>query len=405
MAHEQYTKTDQNEMATVGSEDNDTDTHENNSLLPQHDQKRSCNCYKRWNSTQFTLYSVIIVLSSAVIVGILSNIDRIIQTDSSQSIDLSEYCVLGVFSPPSDYTPPTLPIDWIFSYQDNIFNGPSVWHKYFPQCACESGQSPRNIDTTHSQLNTPQQFCSDNSSLLQWKIDSNYTIAYNGTFEVFHNEHTIQMKNINYLNDSLIPIGMLKNLWQPINSSLHSEFRLEQIHFHWGNNEHGSSHTINGKNYPLTIHFVHYSADYNSLDEAYMDWKSLYAANKDRYVLAVVGIFFEIDKTNSSQNDAIDQLLSSEVLNSPDSDHGFVERINLTDFLPHDIESYYYYQGSLSTPPCDPIVRMMILANPLKVNENQIEKFKSIANETVTYNSRPIQINTNPVYACHSQFF
>eukprot|EP00483_Globobulimina_turgida_P002877 UN02882 len=136
-----------------------------------------------------------------------------------------------------------------------------------------------------------------------------------------------------------------------------------------------------------------------------MDWESLYESGQDRYVLAVVGIFFEIDETNQSQNAAIDELLTSEVLNSPNSEQGFVEKINLEDFLPHDRESYYYYDGSLSTPPCVPIVRWHLLANPLKVNENQIEKFKSLANETVTYNSRSVQINTNPVYTCHASFF
>lgn len=160
-----------------------------------------------------------------------------------------------------------------------------------------------------------------------------------------------------------------------------------------------------GKHYPLCIHFVHYSTDYGSLIEAFIDWNRLYQENKDRYVLAVVGVFFEIDETNSSYNHALDQLLTSEVLNSPNSNEGFIEQVNITQFLPHGPGDYYYYEGSMTTPGCFPIVRWHLLANPLKINANQITKFKSLANETISYNTRSVQVNTAPVYACHANFF
>eukprot|EP01084_Bolivina_argentea_P310414 537154_1 len=413
---QQYTTTNQDENAVemtgpmdIENNNTDGDTRENNTLLHEENDKDSaCSCYKRWNNMQFILFTVLVVVFAIIIGAIFSNIDRMVKkdNDSKSTKSIKDYCEFGVYSPPENVTQPTPPEGWVFSYDPrDIFRGPGLWHNYFPQCGCNSHQSPRDINTLYSTINTPKQLCHDNNSLLQWKIDQNYTIAFNGTFEVFHNEHTIQMKNINYLNDSLVPIAMLNNLWQPVNSTLHSQFRLEQIHFHWGNKENGSPHTLNGRHYPLTIHFVHYSSDYNSLGEAWVDWMRLHNENKDRYILAVIGIFFEIDETNQNYNIAFDQLLSSEVLNSSNSEKGFVEKIDLNAFLPHDKQSYYYYPGSLTTPPCSPIVRWHLLSNPLKVNRNQIEKFRSIANETVTYNSRPIQINTNPVYACHSQFF
>ena len=138
--------------------------------------------------------------------------------------------------------------------------------------------------------------------------------------------------------------------------------------------------------------------------ESFVCWKYLHKNGKDRYVLAVIAIFFSVDEFNNTKNNAFDQLLSSEVLNSENSEIGYVEQINLNDLLPNDSESYYGYSGSLTTPPCDPVVRWHILSNPLPINKEQLEKFRSLAGEVVDYNWRPPQNNSNPVYACHANF-
>jgi carbonic anhydrase len=44
---------------------------------------------------------------------------------------------------------------------------------------------------------------------------------------------------------------------------------FEQLHFHWGSrNNIGSEHVINGKHYPMEVHFVHYNEKYGSFDDA-----------------------------------------------------------------------------------------------------------------------------------------
>lgn len=41
-----------------------------------------------------------------------------------------------------------------------------------------------------------------------------------------------------------------------------------QIHFHWGDDENGSEHTVAGRHLPIEVHLVHYDAKYGSFDEA-----------------------------------------------------------------------------------------------------------------------------------------
>ena len=215
---QQYRTTSQseNEMAgTLETENNALHAREKNALL--YDPHSKCTCYKKWSSTQFFLFCGLIVLLVAVTVGILSNIDRIIGTDDSSSNITADYCVLGVFEPPDDYTTPTLPdSDWTWSYADNTLNGPGIWSTYYPQCGCDIHQSPRDIDTVQSRLNTPRQLCGDVGSLLKWEIDDNYTDEYNGTFEVFHTAHT---GHFSYISDfqNFIHI-FLKILWLKIDN-------------------------------------------------------------------------------------------------------------------------------------------------------------------------------------------
>ena len=234
-----------------GDENTGDNPHENNALLHAgNDPNKRCGCYLGWNTKQFIFFCILIVIFSAILGAIFSNIDRMIDNDNKSSSDseIKDYCIRGVYDPPSNITRPSPPEDWVWSYDpSNLLSGPSTWSTYHPQCACTTHQSPRNIDTVYSKISTPRILCDDDTHLLQWRIDDNYTTAYNGTFRVTHNEHTIQMENVNYLNDSLVPIAILDNLWQPTNSTLHSQFRLQQIHFHWGSPENGSPHTLNGQ--------------------------------------------------------------------------------------------------------------------------------------------------------------
>ena len=82
---------------------------------------------------------------------------------------------------------------------------------------------------------------------------------------------------------------------------MYTEYCFDSLHFHWGKtNDKGSEHTINGEGYPLEVHLVHYSCDYQVAGDALKDYASGKADLKydDKHVLAVIGVIFEIGEAN-----------------------------------------------------------------------------------------------------------
>jgi len=62
--------------------------------------------------------------------------------------------------------------------------------------------------------------------------------------------------------------------------------------------------------------------------------------------------------------------------------------------LPAD-HSYYYFNGSLTTPPCTQGVAWMVLKTPATITRKQFQKFHDIIGSD---NNRPIQpMNARPV--------
>ena len=69
---------------------------------------------------------------------------------------------------------------------------------------------------------------------------------------------------------------------------------FQQLHFHWGSDDNsGSEHTVDGRAYAGEMHLVHYNSKYG-------DYKS---AVKNSDGLAVLGILFQVNSINYSQNE------------------------------------------------------------------------------------------------------
>ena len=125
-------------------------------------------------------------------------------------------------------------------------------------------------------------------------------------------------------------------------------YDLLQFHFHAP-----SEHTIAGEAAALEIHFVH--KDRNSAS------------------LAVVGILLSLgDDDNEAYSPVFDHLPAAI---SPPEPVG--EPIDLNSLLP-EAQSYYTYQGSLTTPPCSEVVRWLLLDTPLELSAAQIAAFTAI---------------------------
>ncbi len=207
----------------------------------------------------------------------------------------------------------------------NAETGPENWKNLcdgFSDCGGKS-QSPINIDT---------------KDVVQSKdlkaIEFNYGKS---NVDIINNGHTVQFnvngKNLAKLNDK--------------------DYKLLQFHYHSL-----SEHTVNGKHFPIEVHFVHKYSD------------------KD---YAVIGIMFVEGKENPLFKKYLNQFPTHE------GEYQSDETIDLLSLLPKN-KDYYYYNGSLTTPPCSEIVSWYVLKNPVEASKEQIKKFSEILHN----NYRPV---------------
>lgn len=213
--------------------------------------------------------------------------------------------------------------------------GPENWKNLcdgFTSCGGHA-QSPINITTNEA---------TKNSELTPFKFNYNTT-----NVDIINNGHTVQFNTFG--NNSIF----ISN----------KEYKLLQFHYHAK-----SEHTIDGEHYPIEVHFVHKHSD--------MDY-------------AVLGMMFQEGEDNE---------LFTEFLSQFPAKKGKFESeklIELKKLLPSDL-SYYYYKGSLTTPPCSEVVSWYVLKSPLKASKEQIEKFSEILHN----NFRPLMpLNDRKVFS------
>ncbi|XP_065336298.1 carbonic anhydrase 2-like [Cloeon dipterum] len=163
---------------------------------------------------------------------------------------------------------------------------------------------------------------------------------------------------------------------------LTAEYILAQVHFHWGTSGNkGSEHSLDTHFFGMEAHLVHYKAEYGSVSAA--------AGHLDG--LVVVGIFFRSSRGNNPELNGIVSKLE-EIIEGNNS-----TRINgdAMEWLEgySDMQNYYTYLGSLTTPPCSEIVTWIVMKEPAIVGERQIEEFKRLKghNGTISTNVRPVQ--------------
>jgi carbonic anhydrase len=205
-------------------------------------------------------------------------------------------------------------------------SGPSSWGELSSEYAlCITGKNQSPIDLTDLiEAELPP-------------IEFNYS---SDAKEILNNGHSIQ---VNYADGSSISVNG-------------HEFSLVQFHFHAP-----SENQIDGKSFPMEGHLVHADEDKN---------------------LAVVAVMFEEGETNSAIADLWEQI--------PDS-AGDTEQlsssINAQALLPES-EDYYYFNGSLTTPPCTEGVTWIVMKQPVPVSKGQVEAFAGVIGHP---NNRPVQ--------------
>eukprot|EP01083_Nonionella_stella_P311144 1108346_1 len=303
--------------------------------------------------------------------------------------------------------------DW--DYDDKHHNT-SHWKSSgeWPECS-GTHQSPIDIPIPTDTCDEPLQ--------LPWTSETvHFAIRNNGhslqavPFEITQiggsSAHVSRMEVLHHANDT--NIRLQNAFYHTYESLVNYEYYFDSLHVHFGiDSDSGSEHTIDGSHYPLEVHLVHFSGDYDVIGDALNAYvNDEFAELDDHHVLAVIGVLFEI----GDPNPVLDKILNDVIINglriyNPEGAPDGVIEMFYTEFDPMDLlpqnKSFVGYKGSLTTPPCYETVRWHVMQHKMTVSEAQMEQFRSLltsSNETdsMAPNWRPTQdLNNRTIYECN----
>ena len=139
------------------------------------------------------------------------------------------------------------------------------------------------------------------------------------------------------------------------------EYTLAQFHLHWGNRTgQGSEHLLNGRRFEAEIHFVHARTSPPS-------------NGTEGDALSVVGVFLHATRFSSITNTVWEKFLNVPQVGKDVS----VTGITYEDFLPAN-RSYFYYEGSLTTPPCHERVEWFVMQNSIPIPEQVLDRLRAL---------------------------
>uniref|UniRef100_A0A8C8RAA0 Carbonic anhydrase n=1 Tax=Pelusios castaneus TaxID=367368 RepID=A0A8C8RAA0_9SAUR len=215
---------------------------------------------------------------------------------------------------------------------------PSEWYKSYP-IAHGHCQSPVDIVSTQAVYDP-----SLKPLIISYESCTSLDISNNG--------HSV-MVDFEDIDDKTVISG----------GPLEGPYRLKQFHFHWGMKQsQGSEHTVDSKSFPSELHLVHWNArKYATFGEA--------AAAPDG--LAVVGIFLEVRVLKIMV--LTDALYMVKFKGTKAQFRSF----NPQCLLPLNL-NYWTYRGSLTTPPLYESVTWIVLKEPIRISEKQLEKFRTL---------------------------
>ena len=130
-----------------------------------------------------------------------------------------------------------------------------------------------------------------------------------------------------------------------------SNWTSAQFHFHSP-----GEHLINKESYDVEMHLV-------------------FSNNDDHKQIMVLGIFFDLD----NETDDVSLLSSLNLEGILEAKYKTISNVPLKDFISSTLnDNLYNYQGSLTSPTCDEAVEWMVLKNPIKINQKQLDNFQNL---------------------------
>uniref|UniRef100_A0A7S3FVH0 carbonic anhydrase n=1 Tax=Strombidium rassoulzadegani TaxID=1082188 RepID=A0A7S3FVH0_9SPIT len=152
----------------------------------------------------------------------------------------------------------------------------------------------------------------------------------------------------------------LAQLWHPDLTEM--TFVPKQFHFHMGKGhkghgkkDKGSEHTLDGNHLDMEMHIVCLNLD---------------ASTKDKFLAAVVGVLFKINREATQPNFA-DKFFAKLF----DSERPLIDFQR--EFVDHlDFNNRFVYRGSLTTPPYSESLLWTVLLDTIDISPETAELFK-----------------------------
>ena len=139
-------------------------------------------------------------------------------------------------------------------------------------------------------------------------------------------------------------------------------YRLDNYHAHWG----GSEHMVDGQQMDGELHLMHYHMQYQDCAEALLH----------EGAVAVVAVMLKVGEDNPNQEiEKIGEILPQIKFKGQAAQTA--EQVDLEKILPMD-KDYFTYLGSLTTPDFKENVVWMVLAEPITVSRQAINRMKQL---------------------------
>ncbi|XP_043479644.1 carbonic anhydrase 2-like isoform X1 [Leptopilina heterotoma] len=146
------------------------------------------------------------------------------------------------------------------------------------------------------------------------------------------------------------------------------DYEFQALHFHWGRkNNRGSEHLLNGVRYPMEMHLIHKNTIYENMEIA--------LNNSDG--LSVIGVFFQLQEEANPRLVPILKVLPDLQWNN--SQVSVNSYLTLSSLMPSNVEVFYTYKGSLTTPPCNEAVTWIIFPTAVPISLRQLNKFRHLS--------------------------
>ncbi|XP_040181874.1 carbonic anhydrase 6-like [Rana temporaria] len=246
------------------------------------------------------------------------------------SMQLSFYILLSLFFICHSHV-----VEW--TYQEGEVDEAN-WAKKYLLCGAKH-QSPIDIQKKKVVYNNEM-------SLFELE---GYDGPLHGDFAITNNGHSVQIQ---------LPSSM------KIRKGLPHVYTAVQMHLHWGGLDletSGSEHTIDGLRYMAELHIVNYNSElYSSFDEA---------VDKPEGLAVLAFLYEDGHFENTYYSDVISKLATIRFA-------GQVTKVKSLDplaMLPENLDNFYRYQGSLTTPPCTENVLWTVFDSKVILSQNQIK--------------------------------